>query len=168
MHPIYPNRPQNIYSIGHEAWDQAATSPGSPRGRGEKYNTEVVTEHSIEHESRGALVDRTTQRWVRATGRRVALDECPWLEGPVGDVDVIGADFFARFADREGLTMVADGPPARPGRGLLGPRRPDLRSLPGGCAGRAVLRTDLRVRVRRLVGVAWRIPALWQCAGRDL
>jgi|GEM_PF-104999 len=115
MHPIYPNRPQNIYRIGHEAWDQAATSPGSPRGRDEKYNTEVVTEHSIEHERRGALVDRTTQRWVRATGRRVALEECPWLEGPVGDVDVIGADFFARFADREGLTMVANGPP----RGLV-------------------------------------------------
>jgi hypothetical protein len=70
----------------------------------------MVTEHSIGHERRGALVDRTTQRWVRATGRRVALEECPWLEGPVGDVDVIGADFFARFADREGLTMVTDGP----------------------------------------------------------
>jgi hypothetical protein len=69
----------------------------------------------VEYESRGALVDRTTQRWVQATGRRVALDECSWLEGPVGDVDVIGADFFARFADREGLTIVADGPP----RGLV-------------------------------------------------
>jgi hypothetical protein len=57
---------------------------------------------SIEYESRGALVDWTTQRWVQATGRRVALEECSWLEGPVGDVDVIGADFFVRFADREG------------------------------------------------------------------
>jgi hypothetical protein len=66
-------------------------------------------------EGRGALVDRTTQRWVRATGRRVALDECPWLRGPVGDVDVIGTGFFTRLADREGLTVVADGPP----RGLV-------------------------------------------------
>ena len=65
--------------------------------------------------SRGALVDWTTQWWVQATGRRVALDEHSWLEGPVGDVDVIGTDFFARFADREGLTMVTDGPP----RGLV-------------------------------------------------
>jgi hypothetical protein len=56
---------------------------------------------SIEYESRGALDDWTTQRWVQATGR-VALDECSWLEGPVGDVDVIGADFLVRFADREG------------------------------------------------------------------
>jgi hypothetical protein len=69
----------------------------------------------VEYESRGALVDRTTQRWVQATGRRVALEQCSWLEGPVGGVDVIGADFFARFADREGLTVVADGPP----RGLV-------------------------------------------------
>ena len=64
---------------------------------------------------RGALVDRTTQRWVRATGRRVALDECPWLRGPVGDVDVIGTGFFTCLADREGLTVVKDGPP----RGLV-------------------------------------------------
>jgi hypothetical protein len=70
---------------------------------------------SIEYTSRSTLVDLTTQRWVQVTGRRVALDECPWLEGPVGDVDVIGGDFFARFADRAGLTMVASGPP----RGLV-------------------------------------------------
>jgi hypothetical protein len=49
------------------------------------------------------------------TGRRVSLDECSWLRGPVGDVDVIGTDFFARLADREGLTMVEGGPP----RGLV-------------------------------------------------
>jgi hypothetical protein len=41
----------------------------------------------------------------------VVLDECHWLEGPVGDVDVIGSDFFWRFADREGLTKLTDGPP---------------------------------------------------------
>ncbi len=70
---------------------------------------------TIEYTSRGALVDRTTQRWVQVTGRRVALDECPWLEGPVGDVDVIGTEFFARFADREGLMMLTNGPP----RGLV-------------------------------------------------
>jgi hypothetical protein len=49
-------------------------------------------ESFIESKSRGALVDRTTQRWVKATGRRVALEECSWLEGRVGDVDVIGGD----------------------------------------------------------------------------
>jgi hypothetical protein len=83
--------------------------------RGEKYNVPVAIERSDGYRGRGALVDRTTQRWVRATGRRVSLDECSWLRGPVGDVDVIGTHFFARLADREGLTMVEDGPP----RGLV-------------------------------------------------
>jgi hypothetical protein len=45
----------------------------------------------------------------------VSLDECPWLREPVGDVDVIGTDFFTRLADREGLRVVTDGPP----RGLV-------------------------------------------------
>ena len=75
----------------------------------------MATKSSIEYKRRGALVDRTTQRWVRATGRRVALDECSWLRGPVGDVDVIGMDFFTRLAEREGLTVVSDGQP----RGLV-------------------------------------------------
>jgi hypothetical protein len=76
---------------------------------------EKARQSSIATKDRGALVDRTTQRWVRFTGRRVDLDECLWLRGPGGDVDVIGTDFFARLADREGLTVVTDGPP----RGLV-------------------------------------------------
>jgi hypothetical protein len=75
----------------------------------------MATKGSDGHRGRGAIVDRTTQRWVRVTGRRVSLDECPWLRGPVADLDVIGTDFFARLAHREGLTMVEDGPP----RGLV-------------------------------------------------
>ena len=65
-------------------------------------------------ETRGAFVDLATQRWVRATGRRVSLREHPWLNGPVGDVDRIGMDFFARFAERQGWKVVETGP-----RGLL-------------------------------------------------
>src|SRR5215213_1002455 len=76
---------------------------------------EKARQSSIVAKDRGALVDRTTQRWVRFTGRRVDLHECLWLRGPVGEVDVTGTDFFARLADREGLTMVTDGPP----RGLV-------------------------------------------------
>src|SRR6185312_7968930 len=56
-----------------------------------------------------------TQTWVKATGRSVTLAECPWLEGPVGDVDVIGTDFFRRVAASRGLEVVSSGPP----RGLL-------------------------------------------------
>lgn len=52
--------------------------------------------------ARGRWVDRSTQAWVRATGRAVTWCEHPWLEGPVGDVDVIGTDFFQRWAERRG------------------------------------------------------------------
>jgi hypothetical protein len=63
---------------------------------------------------RGLLVDRATQSWVRLTGKAVALTECPWLEGPVGDVDIIGAGFFERLAQRSGWRVVESGT-----RGLL-------------------------------------------------
>ena len=47
---------------------------GPPRHRREKHDTLVAMKSSIEYKSRGALVGRTTQRWVEATGRRVALE----------------------------------------------------------------------------------------------
>jgi hypothetical protein len=64
---------------------------------------------------RGALSDWITQRWVQLTGKRIALSDYPWLEGPVGDVDVIGSAFFRRLADKMNLQFVEDGP----GRGLI-------------------------------------------------
>src|SRR5262245_49908184 len=64
---------------------------------------------------RGLLSDWVTQRWVQITGKRVTLSDCPWLEGPVGDVDQIGSAFFRRLAEKTNLDFVADGP----GRGLL-------------------------------------------------
>ena len=62
-----------------------------------------------------ALTDWVTQLWVRATGRRVLLSDSPWLRGPVGDTDVIGKEFFRRWANREGVLLDAESP----GRGLL-------------------------------------------------
>jgi hypothetical protein len=47
---------------------------------------------SGEHQSRGALVDWTTQRWVQATGQGVAVEECSWLEGPVPQSPDLGCD----------------------------------------------------------------------------
>lgn len=61
------------------------------------------------------LSDRLTQTWVRVTGRRVDLCADEWLRGPVGDVDVIGQEYFTRLAAREGLTVEDTGSP----RGLL-------------------------------------------------
>jgi hypothetical protein len=64
---------------------------------------------AIDNDRRGRFVDWTTQRWVQATGRAVTWPEHPWLEAPVGDVDVIGMDFFQRFAGRRGWSVVAEG-----------------------------------------------------------
>jgi hypothetical protein len=68
---------------------------------------------SGEYQSRSVFVDWTTRRWVQATGRRVALDECSWLEGPVGDGDVIGADFFAPLSDIPEISFFCEGAPDR-------------------------------------------------------
>ena len=54
---------------------------------------------------RGALVDWATQRWVQATGRRLGLAEHDWLRGPYGTTVRIGADYFERLAEKEGLVV---------------------------------------------------------------
>lgn len=64
---------------------------------------------------RGVLSDWITQRWVQLTGKSVTLSDYPWLEGPIGDVDLIGSAFFRRLAEKKNLDFVADGP----GRGLI-------------------------------------------------
>lgn len=56
---------------------------------------------------RGYLTDWTTQKWVQVTGRRVTLDEAPWLAGPIGDTTTIGPQFFDDLADSERLTIRA-------------------------------------------------------------
>jgi hypothetical protein len=61
---------------------------------------------------RGYLLDALTQVWVCGTGKRFDLVEYPWLDGPVGDAERIGKDFFERLADRQGAHI-------REGSGLL-------------------------------------------------
>jgi hypothetical protein len=56
-------------------------------------------------DARGDLVDWTTQRWVQTTGRRISLDETPWLDGPAGAPHGIGSDFFERWAAGRALTL---------------------------------------------------------------
>lgn len=61
-------------------------------------------------ELRGALVDRVTQRWVIATGRRIDLAGGErWLDGPVGDPDGIGDRWVDAHAARHGADVV-EGP----------------------------------------------------------
>jgi hypothetical protein len=59
---------------------------------------------------RGALVDRVTQRWVIATGRRIDLIGGErWLDGPVGDPGGIGDQWVFTHAARHGADVV-EGP----------------------------------------------------------
>ena len=60
-------------------------------------------------EERGHLLDRSTQAWVRATGRRVELSEYPWLDGPIGDPALIGDAWLERQTRRLGGTPRAGG-----------------------------------------------------------
>lgn len=85
---------------------------------------------------RGTVVDRLTQRWVRATGRRVAPGDVPWLDGPVGDPLRIGGDFFERWATRRGWQVVRDGG----ARGLL----PDFDALAGPGFDPSAVHPDVR------------------------
>ena len=57
----------------------------------------------------GRFTDWMTQRWVQASGRAVTWSNHTWLEAPVGDIDIIGLDFFQRFAERRGWRVVSDG-----------------------------------------------------------
>ena len=43
---------------------------------------------------RGYAIDWVTQLWVRATGRRVRLQEHPWLDAPVGATRQVGVGWL--------------------------------------------------------------------------
>ncbi len=66
-------------------------------------------------ERRGYAVDWVTQRWVEITGRRLEPTEVPWLAGPCGSVRGIGADFFERWGETNGLMVL----PSRSDSGLI-------------------------------------------------
>lgn len=50
-------------------------------------------------------IDGLTQWWVIRTGRRVDLLAAPWLQGPVGDRDVVGDGWLDREAGRLGARV---------------------------------------------------------------
>jgi hypothetical protein len=61
------------------------------------------------------LLDKTTQLWVKLTGRRIDPQSHSWLMGPVGDADKIGDKFIARLAQDSNLKIVYN----EKGSGLL-------------------------------------------------
>jgi hypothetical protein len=60
--------------------------------------------------TRGHLIDWSTQRWVQLTGRRISFVEHPWLDGPVGKPDAIGAAFFDTYAAESSLRLLRGQP----------------------------------------------------------
>jgi hypothetical protein len=60
--------------------------------------------------ARGHLVDWSTQRWVQLSGRKIDLNEHPWLDGPFGQPTGIGRDFFDAYAARHALTLAQERP----------------------------------------------------------
>ncbi|HEY3053941.1 MAG TPA: hypothetical protein VGK04_11205 [Thermoanaerobaculia bacterium] len=56
---------------------------------------------------RGALTDWITQQWVKLTGKRVRLEDVPWLQGPIGKTTGIGHDYFLRLATEQGYVVNA-------------------------------------------------------------
>lgn len=62
----------------------------------------------------GNFIDRLTQRWVQITGRDVDLQKNHWLEGPIGEPQGVGKDYFQKLANKLGLRIQR-----REGAGLL-------------------------------------------------
>jgi hypothetical protein len=54
---------------------------------------------------RGALTDWTTQQWVKLTGRRITLEQLPWLHGPIGRPTGIGSSYFDELAAERGFEV---------------------------------------------------------------
>lgn len=49
--------------------------------------------------------DWFTQQWIIIWGKKVSLTELPWLNGPIGEVGIIGDDFIKKLASDEGLII---------------------------------------------------------------
>ena len=53
----------------------------------------------------GTLAAAGIRQGVRVTGRRLARQDAPWLDCPLGPAGPIGPDFYAALADREHLRV---------------------------------------------------------------
>lgn len=53
----------------------------------------------------GTILQWAINTWLYITGRVVAYKDHPWLEGPMSEDKVIGADFYAHYAAKAGLVV---------------------------------------------------------------
>ncbi len=56
-------------------------------------------------EKRGYILDWATQLWVKATGKKVRLQDFVWLDGPSGSTRGVGKECFEMLAKNEGLAI---------------------------------------------------------------
>lgn len=56
----------------------------------------------------GTFLQWLINMWIATTGKVVAYKDHPWIEGPMGDTDIIGDQFFSRYAQGRGLNVVRD------------------------------------------------------------
>lgn len=53
----------------------------------------------------GSFLRWSINSWLNVTGKSISLAQHPWLHGPVSEGNVIGEDYYERFAKREGLVL---------------------------------------------------------------
>jgi hypothetical protein len=82
----------------------------------------------------GSFIDRLTQRWVQVTGREVDLTHEGWLDGPVGEPQGIGRDYFQKFAEKHAMQIKKGC-----GAGLL----PDFSTLKSSCFDPATIADEV-------------------------
>lgn len=51
------------------------------------------------------ILDKTTQLWVKWSGKRILPEKFDWLLGPIGDADKIADQFVERLAKAEGFKV---------------------------------------------------------------
>ncbi len=56
----------------------------------------------------GALLKWLINFWVRSSGKKLRLSDCPWLSGPMGEALLIGDNFYERYAKQCGLVISRD------------------------------------------------------------
>lgn len=78
-------------------------------------NTTLVSEHASEGRPAGQFaaihrlvsffLEEGIQLWVRLTGKRVRLEDAPWLAAPLGEPERIGTRIYERIAQAQGLQI---------------------------------------------------------------
>lgn len=56
------------------------------------------------------ILDKTTQLWVKLTGKKIDPIQYDWLVGPIGDPDKIGDKFITRLASENNLDIISNPP----------------------------------------------------------